>query len=126
MNSTHLFLLLFLFAVVSIKADKSPNPAAISYSGCALKHPLSCNSHSDSDIQMGECWSNARVMHQQSAFFVPFSPGQKSYNSEGGPYGTCTAYACFPSPDDMQEVSNLANFCFFWDGKDHTTLSNGG
>ncbi|MCO5562931.1 hypothetical protein L7F22_016567 [Adiantum nelumboides] len=109
-----------------IKADKSPNPAAISYSGCSLKQPLNCNSHSDSDIQMGECWSNARVMKQKSAFFVPFKPGEKSYHSEGGPYGTCTAYACFPSESDMQEESNLANFCFFWDGKDHTVLQNGG
>ena len=121
-------LLLVTFAVIgsTIKADKSPNPAAISYSGCSLKQTLSCNSHSDSDIQMGECWSNARVMQQQSAFFVPYPPGHKSYDSEGGPYGDCTAYACFPTPNDMQEESNLASFYFFWDGKDHTTLSNGG
>lgn len=122
------FLLLFMLAMTSlpIKADKSPNPAAISYSGCSLKQPLDCNSHSDSDIQMGECWSNARVMQQKSAFFVPFPPGHQSYNSEGGPYGDCTAFACYPEESDMQEESNLSNFCFFWDGKDHTVIPNGG
>jgi hypothetical protein len=126
---THPALLLLVMLAVTgmpIKADKSPNPAAISYSGCSLKQPLNCNSHSDSDIQMGECWSNSRVMQQKSAFFVPFKPGEKSYHSEGGPYGTCTAYACFPSESDMQEESNLSNFCFFWDGKDHTVIPNGG
>lgn len=65
-------------------------------------------------------------MQQKSAFFVPFKPGHKSYNSEGGPYGTCTAYDCFPSQTGMEETNNLASFCFFWDGKDHTVMSGGG
>lgn len=106
--------------------DKSPNPASISYSGCQLSSSLRCSSHSDSDVQMGECWSNSRVMGQKSAFFVPFQPGHQSYSSEGGPYGTCTAYACFPVENQLQSSSNLANFCFFWDGKDHTVEQDGG
>lgn len=113
MKSASFFLLAILCALASVdglntpsasdspsamrlfKRDLSPNPAAESHSGCRMKKGLQkrdggkggCATHTDTGIQIGECWSNTRVMGQKAAFFSPVSPGEKSYRNEGGPYG---------------------------------------
>nr|QHB15613.1 SP32.0 [Bemisia tabaci] len=99
-----------------------PKPCTYSYSGCKLKgSKLNFKTVSNDMIQMGECWANTRVLGQRVAFFVPVSPSVKNYGSEGGPYGSCHAYAGCPTADELEASDNPAEFCFIWE-----TNPNGG
>ncbi|PWN49522.1 hypothetical protein IE53DRAFT_139363 [Violaceomyces palustris] len=113
------------------KRDPAPFSADRAHEGCTVNKEFhkgqtftdskgrtqKCSFKVNEDIQMGECFSNPRILNNVFAIFEPLDISSKSYTSEGGPYGTCTAWNCQPSQDDVQAVDDPRYTCFQWTGR---------